>query len=58
MITEAVSATQTKVRWGCDGSMDYPFNLMLLTSSFQNTMKKDFGIGLKNLKEQLEPTTN
>jgi hypothetical protein len=58
MITEAVSATQTKVRWGFDGSMDYPFNLMLLTSSFQNTMKKDFGIGLKNLKEQLEPTTN
>ena len=44
--------------WGFDGSMDYTFNLMLLTSSFQNTMKKDFGIGLKNLKEQLEPTTN
>jgi len=38
--------------------MDYPFNLMLLTSGFQNTMKKDFGIGLQNLKEQLEPTTN
>ncbi len=58
MITEAVSATETKVRWGFDGRMDYPFNLMLLTSSFQNTMKKDFGIGLQNLKEQLEPTTN
>ena len=58
MITEAVSAAETKVRWGFDGRMDYPFNLMLLTSSFQNTMKKDFGIGLQNLKEQLEPTTN
>ena len=58
MITEAVSANQTKVRWRFDGSRDYPFNLMLLTSSFQNTMKKDFGIGLQNLKEQLEPTTN
>ena len=58
MITEAVSATETKVRWGFDGRMDYSFNLMLLTSSFQNTMKKDFGIGLQNLKEQLEPSTN
>ncbi|MDC1460348.1 SRPBCC family protein [Flavobacteriaceae bacterium] len=50
MITEAVSATETKVRWGFDGRMDYPFNLMLLNSSFQNTMKKDFGIRLQNLK--------
>jgi len=58
MITEAVSAAETKVRWGFGGRMDYPFNLMLLTSSFQNTMKKDFGIGLQNLKEQLEPNTN
>ena len=58
MITEAVSAAETKVRWGFDGRMDYSFNLMLLTSSFQNTMKKDFGIGLQNLKEQLEPSTN
>ncbi len=58
MITEAVSVNETKVRWGFDGRMDYPFNLMLLTSSFQNTMKKDFGIGLQNLKDQLESTTN
>ena len=58
MITEAVSVNETKVRWGFDGRMDYPFNLMLLTSSYQNTMKKDFGFGLHNLKDQLEPTTN
>ena len=31
---------------------------MLLTSSFQNTIKKDFGIGLQNLKDQLKLTTN
>jgi hypothetical protein len=54
MITEVVSENETKVRWGFDGSMDYPFNLMLLTSSFQNTMKNDFSIGLQNLKEQME----
>ena len=54
MITEAISENQTKVRWGFDGRMDYPLNLILLTSSLQNTMKKDFGIGLQNLKKLLE----
>ena len=54
MITEVVSENETKVRWGFDGSMEYPFNLMLLTSSFQKTMKNDFSIGLQNLKEQME----
>jgi len=58
MITEAVSTSETKVRWSFDGHVDYPFNLMLLISSFQNTMKKDFGIGLQNLKDQLKLTTN
>ena len=58
MITEAVSVNETKVRWGFDGRMDCQFNLMLLTSSYQNTMKKDFGIGLQNLKDQLKLTTN
>ena len=58
MITESISENQTKVRWGFDGRMDYPFNLMLLTSNFQNTMKKDFGEGLQNLKNQLESVTN
>jgi hypothetical protein len=58
MITESISENQTKVRWGFDGRMDYPFNLMLLTSNFQNTMKKEFGEGLQNLKNQLESVTN
>ncbi|WCM43260.1 SRPBCC family protein [Flavobacterium sp. CBA20B-1] len=48
--TEAVSDTQTKVRWVVDGEMPYPFNLMSLFYD----MNKDFEKGTANLKTVLE----
>lgn len=54
IITEVISENKTKVRWGFDGRMDYPLNLMLITSNFKQTLKNDFDIGLKNLKMLLE----
>ena len=58
MITETITEYKTKVRWGFDGHMDYPFNLMLISSSFKQTLKNDFDIGLKNLKKILETESN
>ena len=58
MITETITEYKTKVRWRFDGHMDYPFNLMLISSSFKQTLKNDFDIGLKNLKKILETESN
>lgn len=54
MTTESVSANQTKVKWGFDGKMDYPMNLMLLFMDFEGMIGDDLATGLKNLKDKLE----
>lgn len=54
MITEEVSPTQTKVKWGMSGSMSYPFNVMGLFMNMSETVGKDFQTGLDNLKVILE----
>lgn len=54
MITEAVSDNQTKVRWGFDGKMNYPFNVMRIFMDMDKMIGDDFGVGLTNLKAKME----
>jgi hypothetical protein len=54
MITEAVSTNQTKVKWGFDGKMPYPMNLMLPIMNMEEMLGKDLQDGLNNLKAVLE----
>ncbi|MBB2148338.1 SRPBCC family protein [Pedobacter gandavensis] len=54
MITEAVSDGQTKVKWGFNGAMKYPMNLMLLFFNMEEMLGKDLQKGLNDLKVILE----
>ena len=52
--TEAVSATQTKVKWGMSSKMKYPINIMLLFMNPDKLLGNDLEISLKTLKGILE----
>lgn len=54
MITEAVSENQTKVKWGFNGKMNYPFNVMLIFMDMDKMLGDDFAFGLSRLKGQVE----
>ncbi|NOR86652.1 MAG: polyketide cyclase [Bacteroidales bacterium] len=54
MITEPVSAYQTKIEWGFEGHMNYPMNLMLLFMDMEEVLGKDLQDGLNDLKIILE----
>lgn len=54
MITEAVSENQTKVRWGFNGKINYPFNIMYLFMDMEKMVGDDFSEGLNKLKANLE----
>jgi hypothetical protein len=54
MITEEVSPTQTKVKWGFNGKMNYPMNLMLLCMDMEGMLGNDLAKGLSDLKVILE----
>lgn len=54
MITEPVDGAQTKVKWGFNGKMAYPFNVMGLFMDMDNMIGADFATGLTNLKTRLE----
>lgn len=54
MATEAISDNQTKVKWGFEGSMPYPTNLMLVFMDFEQLIGQDLQTGLDNLKTLLE----
>lgn len=54
MVTEAVSDTQTKVKWGFKGRMNYPMNLMLAFMNMEKMLGKDLQKGLDDLKVILE----
>lgn len=54
MTTEAISPNQTKVKWGFDGKMPYPMNLMLPIMNIEEMLGKDLQDGLNNLKAILE----
>ncbi|WP_306354174.1 SRPBCC family protein [Flavobacterium sp. '19STA2R22 D10 B1'] len=53
-ITEAISPTQTKVKWGFNGHTGYPMNLMCVFMNFEGMVGNDLNIGLINLKGVLE----
>lgn len=54
MITEKVGENQTKVKWGFDGKMKYPMNLMLVFMDMDKMLGDQLMTGLKNLKSTLE----
>lgn len=54
MTTESVGANQTKVTWGFDGKMNYPFNLMFLFMNMEEMIGDDLQTGLDKLKLILE----
>ena len=54
MTTEAISESQTKVRWGFKGHMDYPTNIWLLFLDFEEMIGGDLQTGLEQLKTELE----
>ncbi len=52
--TEAVDSANTKVTWGLDGKMPYPWNLMLVTMDMDEMLGKDLAQGLQNMKAGME----
>ena len=54
MTVEEVSPTQTKVKWGMSGEMNYPLNIMRVFMNMSEVIGKDFQTGLDNLKVILE----
>ncbi len=54
MATDAVSENQTKVKWGFNGRMNYPMNLMLVFMNMEKMLGGDLQTGLSNLKNVLE----
>jgi hypothetical protein len=54
MVTETASDNQTKVKWGFNGRMKFPMNLMLLFMDMDKMLGKDLDAGLQNLKMILE----
>lgn len=45
---------KTLVKWGMEGSMPYPWNIMQLFMSMENQIGKDFNKGLSKLKTAVE----
>lgn len=58
MTTEAVSETQTKVKWGMNGHMAYPMNFMQLFMSMDDMIGAEYQKSLENLKRILENQAN
>lgn len=54
MTTEAVSDTQTKVKWGMNGHMAYPMNFMQVFMSMDKMIGDEYAKSLANLKGILE----
>ena len=54
MMTESAGEGQTRVKWGFNGHMAYPMNLMLLFMNFEDMIGNDLSTGLTNLKAVLE----
>jgi Polyketide cyclase / dehydrase and lipid transport len=54
MITEATDDMHTRVKWGFNGKMPYPMNLMCLFMDMDKMLGPDLAKGLDNLKGILE----
>jgi hypothetical protein len=57
-IIEQISKDKSLVKWGFEGEIDYPFNLMLPFMNMDKVIGDDLQIGLNNLKELMEQNTN
>ena len=54
MAIEKADENQTKVKWGFDGKMEYPMNLILLLMDMDTMLGEQLMKGLTNLKTVLE----
>jgi len=54
MAFESPSEITTNVKWGFNGKMKYPMNLMMLTMNMEKMLAPDLQNGLNNLKGILE----
>lgn len=54
MSTETVAGNQTKVKWGINGVIPYPMNIMLPMMKMDQMIGNDLQKGLENLKDKLE----
>ena len=54
MSTEMVSENQIKVKWGINGIIPYPINLMLPFMKMDQMIGNDLQKGLENLKAKME----
>jgi hypothetical protein len=54
MTTAAVNDSVTSVKWGFNGEMKYPMNLMMLFMDMEEMLAPDLQNGLNNLKSILE----
>ena len=54
IITESAGMNQTTVKWGINGKMTYPMNVMLLFMDMEEMLGADLSEGLNNLKVKLE----
>ena len=54
MIFDSIDSSKSIIRWGFDGEMDYPMNLMLLFVDMEGELGGDLQEGLDNLKDILE----
>jgi len=52
--TDSIGENHTKVKWGFNGHMPYPMNLMQLFMNMDKMIGGDLEIGLNNLKSNLE----
>jgi hypothetical protein len=54
MTTTPLPGNQATVKWGINGKMNYPMNIMLLFMNMEKMIGDDLATGLSNLKEILE----
>jgi len=54
MTFESRDSTSTKVKWGFNGKMNYPMNLIMLFMDFEGMIGNDLQSGLDNLKVIME----
>jgi len=52
--TESIDSITTTVKWGFDGEIAYPMNIMLLWMDMEEMLAPDLEEGLQNLKALLE----
>ena len=54
MAFESPDSASTKVKWGFNGKMNYPMNLMMLFMDMDGMISKDLQTGLDEMKKILE----